>query len=177
LHRCLPWLFQMRVHVYESADHLPQRPMLGRSAGEWLKFGRDASGGSLPNSPLQTPSPAAKSRLPHPIWSEPRAGSNFGTEHARVGDCRALLTGPMGGILLSAGRPKRKSRAQQGKRGQFMRNAERRTRRCVMIAYRLIQLQEPPQLQDVPKPSPGAGQLFIKVGGCGLCHTDLSTVR
>ena len=42
-----------------------------------------------------------------------------------------------------------------------------------MIAYRLIQPQEPPQLQDVPKPSPGAGQLLIKVGGCGLCHTDI----
>lgn len=23
------------------------------------------------------------------------------------------------------------------------------------------------------KPSPGAGQLLIKVGGCGLCHTDI----
>jgi alcohol dehydrogenase, propanol-preferring len=42
-----------------------------------------------------------------------------------------------------------------------------------MIAYRLVQPQEPPQLQDVPKPSPGAGQLLIKVGGCGLCHTDI----
>ena len=42
-----------------------------------------------------------------------------------------------------------------------------------MIAYRLVQPQEPPQLQDVPKPAPGAGQLLIKVGGCGLCHTDI----
>ena len=42
-----------------------------------------------------------------------------------------------------------------------------------MIAYRLIQPQQPPELQDVPKPSPGAGQLLIKVGGCGLCHTDI----
>jgi alcohol dehydrogenase, propanol-preferring len=42
-----------------------------------------------------------------------------------------------------------------------------------MIAYRLVQPQEPPQLQDVRKPSPGAGQLLIKVGGCGLCHTDI----
>src|ERR1700758_393229 len=42
-----------------------------------------------------------------------------------------------------------------------------------MLAYRLNQPQEPPQLQDVPKPSPGAGQLLIKVGGCGLCHTDI----
>jgi len=42
-----------------------------------------------------------------------------------------------------------------------------------MIAYRLVQPQEPPQLQDVPRPSPGAGQILIKVGGCGLCHTDI----
>jgi len=42
-----------------------------------------------------------------------------------------------------------------------------------VIAYRLVQPQEPPQLQDVPKPAPGAGQLLIKVGGCGLCHTDI----
>src|ERR1700752_3649711 len=42
-----------------------------------------------------------------------------------------------------------------------------------MIAFRLNQPQEPPQLQDVPKPSPRAGQLLIKVGGCGLCHTDI----
>jgi propanol-preferring alcohol dehydrogenase len=45
--------------------------------------------------------------------------------------------------------------------------------RIVMIAYRLIQPQKPPELQDVPKPSPSAGQLLIKVGGCGLCHTDI----
>src|ERR1700680_1639213 len=42
-----------------------------------------------------------------------------------------------------------------------------------MIAYRLLQPQQPPELQDVAKPSPGAGQLLIKVGGCGLCHTDI----
>src|ERR1700676_2404227 len=42
-----------------------------------------------------------------------------------------------------------------------------------MIAYRLLQPQQRPDLQDVAKPSPGAGQLLIKVGGCGLCHTDI----
>jgi alcohol dehydrogenase, propanol-preferring len=42
-----------------------------------------------------------------------------------------------------------------------------------MLAYRLLQPQEPPELRDVPKPSPSAGQLLIKVGGCGLCHTDI----
>jgi len=43
-----------------------------------------------------------------------------------------------------------------------------------MVAYRLLQAQQPPQLQEVPKPSPRAGQLLIKVGGCGLCHTDIA---
>src|ERR1700738_5064181 len=42
-----------------------------------------------------------------------------------------------------------------------------------MIAYRLLQPQQAPELRDVPKPSPRAGQLLIKVGGCGLCHTDI----
>src|ERR1700730_14641694 len=46
-----------------------------------------------------------------------------------------------------------------------------------MIAYRLVEPQEPPQLQDVPKPSPGAGQLLVKVGGCGLCHTDIGVMN
>ena len=42
-----------------------------------------------------------------------------------------------------------------------------------MIAYRLAEAQGPPTLQDVPKPSPGAGEVLIKIGGCGLCHTDI----
>ena len=46
-----------------------------------------------------------------------------------------------------------------------------------MIAYRLMQAQEPPRFEDVPKPSPGPGQLLVKVGGCGLCHTDLSFMK
>ena len=46
-----------------------------------------------------------------------------------------------------------------------------------MLAYRLIQAQEPPRFEDVPRPSPGPGQLLIKVGGCGLCHTDLSLMK
>ena len=46
-----------------------------------------------------------------------------------------------------------------------------------MIAYRLIEAQQPPEFKDVPNPSPKSGQLLITVGGCGLCHTDLGTVR
>lgn len=43
-----------------------------------------------------------------------------------------------------------------------------------MIAYRLLEAQQPPELKDVPKPSAGAGELLVKVGGCGLCHTDIA---
>ena len=46
-----------------------------------------------------------------------------------------------------------------------------------MIAYRLVSAQQSPEFQDIPKPVVGSGQLLIKVGGCGLCHTDLGTVR
>jgi threonine dehydrogenase-like Zn-dependent dehydrogenase len=46
-----------------------------------------------------------------------------------------------------------------------------------MIAYRMVHAQEAPQFQDIPKTIAGSGQLLIKVGGCGLCHTDLGTVR
>src|ERR1700731_1631237 len=38
---------------------------------------------------------------------------------------------------------------------------------------RLSPAPTPAELQDMAKPSPGAGQLLIKVGGCGLCHTDI----
>jgi len=46
-----------------------------------------------------------------------------------------------------------------------------------MIAYRLIQPQETPQLQDIPAPSPTSGQLLIRVAGCGLCHTDVGLMH
>jgi alcohol dehydrogenase, propanol-preferring len=46
-----------------------------------------------------------------------------------------------------------------------------------MIAYRLLNPQQAPELQDIPKPKPGAGQLLIRVGGCGLCHTDIGIMN
>src|SRR5713101_8452002 len=46
-----------------------------------------------------------------------------------------------------------------------------------MIAYRMLRSQESPEFQDIPKPVAGSGQLLIKIGACGLCHTDLGTVR
>lgn len=55
----LPLLLQVRVHVYESADHLPRRPILGRSSGERLIFERGASGGWGPGHGTSAPSPEA----------------------------------------------------------------------------------------------------------------------
>lgn len=42
-----------------------------------------------------------------------------------------------------------------------------------MDAYRLIEWEQPPQLVEVPVPEPGPGEVLIKVGGAGLCHSDL----
>lgn len=42
-----------------------------------------------------------------------------------------------------------------------------------MSAYQLVGWQQPPQLREVPIPAPGPGQVLIRVGGVGLCHTDV----
>jgi propanol-preferring alcohol dehydrogenase len=42
-----------------------------------------------------------------------------------------------------------------------------------MKAYRLMQWKTPARLVDVPIPAPGPGQVLIKVGGNGICQSDL----
>jgi D-arabinose 1-dehydrogenase-like Zn-dependent alcohol dehydrogenase len=42
-----------------------------------------------------------------------------------------------------------------------------------MKAYRLKQWQHEPELEDLEVPEPGHGQVLIKVGGAGACHSDL----
>ena len=42
-----------------------------------------------------------------------------------------------------------------------------------MLAYRLTDWQQPPQLREVPVPDPGPGEVLVKVGGAGACHSDL----
>ena len=32
---------------------------------------------------------------------------------------------------------------------------------------------QPLMIEDVPTPTPGAGEIRVKVAGCGVCHTDL----
>ena len=36
--------------------------------------------------------------------------------------------------------------------------------------------EQPVTIQNVPTPSPGAGDLLVRVAGCGVCHTDLHYV-
>jgi propanol-preferring alcohol dehydrogenase len=40
-------------------------------------------------------------------------------------------------------------------------------------AFRLIDWQTPPEMEDIPVPEPGPGQALIKIGGAGACHSDL----
>jgi propanol-preferring alcohol dehydrogenase len=42
-----------------------------------------------------------------------------------------------------------------------------------MTAFRHVGWQQPPQLQEIPVPEPGPGEVLIKVAGAGLCHSDL----
>jgi len=42
-----------------------------------------------------------------------------------------------------------------------------------MKALRLAEWQQPPQLVDVPVPDPGPGEVLIRIGGAGACHSDL----
>jgi propanol-preferring alcohol dehydrogenase len=42
-----------------------------------------------------------------------------------------------------------------------------------MKAFQLVAPQKPPELRDVPIPEPGPGQVVLKVGGAGACHSDL----
>ena len=43
----------------------------------------------------------------------------------------------------------------------------------VMKAYRLMEWKGPARLVDVPVPEPGPGQVLVKVGGNGICRSDL----
>jgi propanol-preferring alcohol dehydrogenase len=42
-----------------------------------------------------------------------------------------------------------------------------------MNAYQLTAWQTPPEMREVSVPEPGPGEVLIKVGGAGACHSDL----
>jgi alcohol dehydrogenase, propanol-preferring len=41
-----------------------------------------------------------------------------------------------------------------------------------MQAFRIVEPQKV-ELREVPVPEPGPGQVLLKVGGAGACHSDL----
>ena len=46
-----------------------------------------------------------------------------------------------------------------------------------MKAYRMIAWKTPAAYQEVPVPEPGPGQVLVKVGAAGLCHSDLHVLH
>jgi propanol-preferring alcohol dehydrogenase len=42
-----------------------------------------------------------------------------------------------------------------------------------MKAYQLTAWETQPELREVPVPEPGPGQVLLKIGGAGACHSDL----
>ena len=44
-------------------------------------------------------------------------------------------------------------------------------------AFQLVQWQKPPELREVAVPEPGPGQILVKVGGAGACHSDLHLMQ
>ena len=46
-----------------------------------------------------------------------------------------------------------------------------------MRAVRFTGAGKPAQIESVVKPSPGPGQVLIKVGGAGVCHSDLHVME
>jgi propanol-preferring alcohol dehydrogenase len=46
-----------------------------------------------------------------------------------------------------------------------------------MKAYQLTAWQSEPEMREVEVPEPGPGQVLVKVGGAGACHSDLHLVE
>ena len=46
-----------------------------------------------------------------------------------------------------------------------------------MKAYQLVEWQQAPELRDVEVPVPGPGEVLVKVGGAGACHSDLHVME
>jgi alcohol dehydrogenase, propanol-preferring len=42
-----------------------------------------------------------------------------------------------------------------------------------MKAFQVVEWQKPAELREVPVPEPGPGEVLIKIGGAGACHSDL----
>jgi propanol-preferring alcohol dehydrogenase len=45
--------------------------------------------------------------------------------------------------------------------------------RQIMKAFQFVEFQKPAELREVAIPEPGPGQVLIKIGGAGACHSDI----
>ena len=46
-----------------------------------------------------------------------------------------------------------------------------------MKAVRLVDWKHAPEVVDVDEPTPGAGEVLVRIGGAGICHTDISLIH
>ena len=46
-----------------------------------------------------------------------------------------------------------------------------------MKALQLTGFKQEPELRDVPEPDPGPGQVVVRIGGAGACHSDLHLIH
>lgn len=46
-----------------------------------------------------------------------------------------------------------------------------------MQSIRFVGVGKPAQLQEVKRPSPGPGEVVVKIGGAGVCHSDLHVME
>jgi propanol-preferring alcohol dehydrogenase len=46
-----------------------------------------------------------------------------------------------------------------------------------MKAYRMTAWKTAPEYQEVPQPEPGPGQVLVKVGAAGICHSDVHVIH
>lgn len=46
-----------------------------------------------------------------------------------------------------------------------------------MLAAVLPEVQAPLVVEDIPTPSPRAGEILVRVAACGVCHTDLHVIK
>ena len=46
-----------------------------------------------------------------------------------------------------------------------------------MKALQITAWKQPPELQQVPDPEPGPGEVVIRIGGSGACHSDLHLIH
>ena len=42
-----------------------------------------------------------------------------------------------------------------------------------MISWQMVEPNKPLEKVESPMPAPEAGEVLLRVAGCGVCHTDL----